>query len=52
MAQSECENEPDFVRLGNLGTFSSDQITSNLESSVIEQSFGRGCLDQFRGHEH
>ena len=38
MAQSEYENEPDYVRLGNLGTFSSDQITSNLESSVIEQS--------------
>ena len=38
MAQSEYENEPNFVRLGNLGTFSSDQIISNLESSVIEQS--------------
>ena len=38
MAQSEFENEPDFVLLGSVGTFDSDLLTSNLESSVIEQS--------------
>ena len=38
MAPSKFDNEPDFVRLGNLGTFNSDLLTSNLESSVIEQS--------------
>ena len=38
MAKSECEIEPNYVGLGNLGSFSSEQVTSNLESSVIEQS--------------
>ena len=38
MAKSEYEIEPNYVGLSNLGSFSSEQITSNLESSVIEQS--------------
>ena len=39
MAKSECEIEPNYVGLSNLGFFFiSEQITSNLESSVIEQS--------------
>ena len=38
MAQSEFESEPNFVSLGNTGTFESDFLTSNLESSVVEQS--------------
>ena len=38
MAKSEYEIEPNYVGLTNLGSFSSDHIISNLESSVIEQS--------------
>ena len=38
MAESEFEVEPNYVGLSNLGSFNSEQITSNLESSVVEQS--------------
>ena len=38
MADSEFNLEPNYVNLANLGSFHSDQITSNLESSVIIQS--------------
>ena len=38
MASSEFDTEPCFVGLSKLGTFNSDLLHSNLESSVIEQS--------------
>ena len=38
MIASEFVAEPSFVGLSKLGTFNSDLLHSNLESSVIEQS--------------
>ncbi len=38
MADSEFEVEPNYVNLANLGSFNSEQITSPLECSVVEQS--------------
>ena len=38
MAESEFEVEPNYVGLSNLGSFNSEQITSHLECSVVEQS--------------
>ena len=38
MAESEYVVEPNYIGLSNLGSFSSEQITTDLESSVVEQS--------------
>ena len=41
MAEVECDIEPNYVVLSNLGSLGSDLNNGNLESSVIEQSLIR-----------